>query len=229
MNVNTKITKYCVIAIIILVSTITPGCKAPLDAPKSVVSDEPVVLDQGSVSKEPGYYVDESGRVIYTDSREKVGDSGASERNPGFPPLFPGAQRIYPAGENSDLRESYITRAPIEAIQEFYWAYLERGVMDPKLETTGEKSIVNEITSTDPDGRKQTALFINYEEIGEGEEQPPRAGMKILLKEFPAQHAVQIVLTTLSATPLGLNPVGTWITPEEAERLADDAGDEETE
>jgi len=74
-------------------------------------------LKKGSVSKDPGYYVDESGRVIYTDSREKVGDSGVSERNPGFLPLFPGSQRIYPAGENSDLRESYITRAPIEAIQ----------------------------------------------------------------------------------------------------------------
>jgi len=226
---KTKLNLITAVAVI-LILVLSAGCKEPLDAVKSTVDEEAVVIDEGSVSKEREYYVDESGRVIYTDSRELIGESGEVpvERDPSLPAIFMGAQRIYPSGEDAELRESYLTRASFEAIEQFYTAYLERGVLNPNDESTDNVCLLNSIASTDRDGRKQTALFVNYDNVPEGEPQTnARSGMKVLLKEFPDQHAVQIILTTLRETPLGFNPVGVWLTPEEAQQLADEAAERE--
>ncbi len=185
--------------------------------PSSKPQEKPVVLDEGSTTNEPEYFVDDQGRVIYKDSRTSA--QGQSERDSHLAPVFAGSQRIHPAGEDPALRESYITHAPFEAIKEFYIMYLATGRMSVDEAVPAEESIVNTIDSKDSDGRCQSALFVNDSGPGGG---GPRAGMKVMLKEFPAQHAVQIVLTTLEATPPGLSPMGVFVTPEQAQQWADE-------
>lgn len=188
-------------------------------------NQEPVVLEQGSTEQSPDYFVTDEGDVIYEDSRERVqGADPSAAQNPNFPPLFPGSQRIYPAKEDPALRKSYMTRAPFDAVERFYARFLaygdENGVGEKE-----EPTAVNTVSMTD-DGRKSTTLFVNE---GDG----PRGGMKVMLKEFPVQRAVQIVLTTLSATPPGLDPFGIYVSPEEvgewAEQATDPAGEDEEE
>ncbi len=193
------------------------ACTKPAEPPEKDIDEEPIVLEEGSTSQEPEYYIDEEGRVIYSDSRSRLGDDDT--RDPAFPPVFVGSQRIYPAGEDPALRESYITKAPYEAIEKFYSDYLNYGEISPDEESVNDEIFVNTINTTDEDGRRQTALFVNESGVGGG---GPRGGMKVMLKEFPVQHAVQIVLTTLEATPMGINPMGVYVTPEEIEELSDD-------
>ena len=200
-------------AISLLTVAVVHGCARRGSAPGES-REEPVVLEEGSTADQPGYYIDEDGRVVYRESRtspEGGGEAGESVID--AIPLFPGVQRIYPSGEDSNLRRSYLTRAPIDAIDQFYNNYLAYGEAEPDADMTEPESFVNSITSTE-DGRRQTTLFVN-------ESDGPRGGMKVMLKEFPAQHAVQIILTTLDATPTGLNPIGFYITPEQAQQWAE--------
>ena len=169
--------------------------------------------------------MDEDGRVVYLDSRtplEQEQDETATEEDSSEEQelidaiaVFPGAQRIHPAGENPELRKSFITRAPMDAVESFYNDFLAYGVAEPDSAQGEPENMVNSISSVD-DNRRQTTLFVNPES---GE----RGAMKVLLKEFPAQHAVQIVHTTLYATPSGLDPVGMYVTPEEIDDLVEQA------
>ncbi len=185
------------------------GCQG---AQQTDSDEEPIVLEYGSTEPGSDYIVTDTGDVIYTDSRSTLveGESGSSH-NPDFPPIFPESQRVYPADENPSQRESYITRAPFDVVEEFYGNFFKFG--NPEGVET-EESLVNpyvqNLSMRDESGKRSTALYINE---GGG----PRGGMKVLLKDFPSQHAVQIVLTTLDATPPGLNPYGNFLTPEELE------------
>jgi len=194
----------------------TLGCSKRAQ-PSSKPEEKPVVLDEGSTTNEPEYFVDDQGRVIYKDSRTSA--QGQPERDSHLAPVFAGSQRIHPAGEDPALRESYITHAPFEAIKGFYVVYLASGRVSLDKPVPAEESIVNTIDSKDSDGRRQSALFVNDSGPEGG---GPRGGMKVMLKEFPAQHAVQIVLTTLEATPPGLSPLGVFVTPEQAQQWADE-------
>jgi len=194
--------------------------------------DEPVVLEEGSTADEPEYFVDEDGKVIYRDSRtslegedseeaESETELSEDERLFNEIPVFPGAQRIFPSGENQELRKSYITRASIDAVSRFYNNFLAYGEADVDTAEAEPENLVNTITSVEDD-RHQATLFVNPDEGSRG-------GMKVLLKEFPAQQAVQIVHTTLSATPAGLDPVGIYVSPEEVEEWIEQTEEENEE
>ncbi len=200
-----------ILLIIISLPALT-GCSAP--SPDPGVEDEPQLLEQGYVTRDPEYIVDEDGTVYYSDSRTSVENGAENDRNPLLAPPFPGAQRYYPSGENTPDRESYITRAPYEAIEQFYRHYLATGSEDPSGGEQPENP-VNSILSKDEDERRQTALFVND---ADGE----RGGMKVMLKDFPVQDAVQIILTTLDATPTGLSPTGVYVTSEQVQIWADE-------
>lgn len=191
--------------------------------------DESVVVEEGSTADEPEYFVDEDGKVIYRDSRtslegedseeaESETELSEDERLFNEIPVFPGAQRIFPSGENQELRKSYITRASIDAVSRFYNNFLAYGEADIDTAEAEPENLVNTITSVEDD-RHQATLFVNPDE-------GPRGGMKVLLKEFPAQQAVQIVHTTLAATPAGLDPVGIYVTPEEVEEWVEQTEEE---
>ena len=205
---------HIILGILIASLLVFAGCTRPsgqTDQP----AEEPVVLEEGSTSEDVGYYIDEEGRLIYTDRRDVAGEDLENAEGIVLPPVFPGAQRIHPAGEDPTLRKSYITRAPFEAVDQFYTEFLTYGDAGADAETSDEEIFVNSITSVDED-RRQTTLFVN-------ESDGPRGGLKVILKEFPSQHAVQIVLTTLFATPTGLQPVGSYVTPEEVAQWAEEA------
>jgi len=207
---------------VILVALAASGCSRPARTPEGA-GEEPIVLEQGSTADEPDFFVNEDGEVIYKDSRTTLGDESEDEQSANLPPVFPGAQRVYPSGDDPNLRRSYLTRAPFEAVSRFYEVWLARGDAADQADETEEdreETLVNSITSVE-DGRRQTTIFVND---GDG----PRGGMKVILREYPAQHTVQIVLTTLSATPAGLNPIGTYVPPEEVQQWAEGSGGDET-
>ncbi|HDS30164.1 MAG TPA: hypothetical protein ENN67_03885 [Firmicutes bacterium] len=175
-------------------------------------ADEPVVLAQGSTDDVPGYVITDTGEVIYRDSRHRL-ENPEDGHNPDFPPVFPGAQRIFPPNENPSERENYITRAPFEAIEIYYENFL--GFGDPELPSLpeGEESVhVQTMKMLDRDGHRSTAMYLN-------KQSGPRGGLKVLIKDFPDHNGVQIVLTTLDASPVGINPFGYFLTPEEAEKM----------
>jgi hypothetical protein len=210
------------LSLVILAALAASGCSRPARTPEGA-GEEPIVLEQGSTADEPDYFVNEDGEVIYRDSRTTLESESEGEQSANLPPVFPGAQRIYPSGDDPHLRRSYLTRAPFEAVSRFYEVWLARGDAPDQAdeaEEDGEETIVNSITSVE-DGRRQTTFFVND---GDG----PRGGMKVILQEYPAQHTVQIVLTTLSATPVGLNPIGTYVTPEEVQQWADESGEDDS-
>jgi len=197
------------------------GCTNPTGrtADTEMQPEEPVVLEEGSTDDGPGYFVTDDGTVIYEDSRtrlpgQETDSESTNEADENAMPVFPGAQRIYPAGEDPEARQSYMTRAPIDAVAQFYNNYLAYGKTEFDDESSEEGINVNVVTSEE-DGRRQATLFVN-------ESDGPRGGMKVILKEYPAQHAVQIVHTTLDATPVGLNPIGTFVTPEEVAQWAEE-------
>ena len=211
------LTSWVLISCALLLSA--PGCSGRTG--DGATDEEPTVLEQGSTEQSPDYFVTDTGEIVYRDSRERVqGSTPSGAENPSFPPLFPGSQRIYPAKEDPALRKSYVTRAPYEAVEQFYTNYLAYGD-----ETAGkreeEPTVVNTVNMTD-EGRRSTTLFVN-------EDDGPRGGMKVMIKDFPAQRAVQIVLTTLSATPPGLDPFGIYVTPEELEEWEKRAAEEAKE
>ena len=80
---------------------ITVGCVRP----KTPESTQPSTIPQeGSTPLNTDYFVNDKGEVIYnTDTTGAAGD-----HNPSFPPLFEGAQRIFPADDNPAQRESYL-------------------------------------------------------------------------------------------------------------------------
>ena len=200
----TRITLYTCLSVAIISLSCT--------RPKSVdTGQQSVVLQEGTTGPNPGYFVSDKGEVVYTDNPS--GD--ADKHNPAFPPLFPGSQRIYPANDNPQLRESYLTRAPLDAIMQFYNDFLDIRKTDYAQQNQLAENFaqVQSIELRDPEGRRQVALFVNKDE-------GPRGGLKVMMKEFPVQHAVQIILTTVDATPPGLNPIGTYVTPEEVEQWA---------
>jgi hypothetical protein len=201
-----------IILLIIIPFPALTGCPEPSADPG--VEEESQLLEQGYVTRDPEYIVDEDGTVYYSDNRTSVENGAENDRNPRLAPPFPGAQRYYPSGENTPDRESYITRAPYEAIEQYYRHYLATGSEDP---SGGEQpgNPVNSILSKDEDERRQTALFVND---SDGE----RGGMKVMLKDFPAQDAVQIILTTLDATPTGLSPTGVYVTSEQVRIWAEE-------
>lgn len=187
----------------IILLMITISCMKP------TVKDEgqkSVILEEGATKVNPDYFVSESGEVIY-----KGNPSGEPEVHQSkFPPVYPNAQRIYPANDNPQERESYLIKAPLDDIRKYYEDYLDYR----KTKEGAEKkladnfAVVQTIELKDKDGRRQIALFVNKNEGSRG-------GMKVMLKEFPQEGAVQIVLTTLDASPGGLNPIGVYVSPEE--------------
>lgn len=195
-----------------LALAILPACAKPQP---TETGQKSVILEEGSTRPNPDYFITDKGDIIY--KSDPSGSPGLYKHNPNFPPVFEGAQRVFPSGENPEERESYLTLAPLQTVVDFYKNYLDIRLSDPQ---NNEKlppdfAVVQMVESRDPDGRRQVALFVNRDE-------GPRGGMKVLLKEFPAQKAVQIILTTLDATPPGLNPIGFWITPEEVQKWAEE-------
>jgi hypothetical protein len=184
------------------------GCNAPPDEP-SGTDEEPVVLEEGSVEQPTRGFVDDNGSPVYNEADERE-----SSHNPDLAPIFPGAQKINVPGESNEYRESYITRAPYMDIEQYYHEFLMYVEPEPDGEDVLEYN-VNSIESQDNDGSRQTALWVNS---GDG----PHGGLKVMIKEYSGHNAVQIILTTLLDTPLGLNPVGMWVSPEEAEALAEE-------
>jgi hypothetical protein len=195
------------VAVLLGVLAISAGCTRP----KVPESTQPsVILQEGSTGPNSSYFTDEKGNIIYN----KDPNGNAVEHNPGFPPLFEGAQRIYPADDNPGLRESYLVWVPLDSVKQFYIDRLSQQAPSADVSQPSEnKNKVQTIEARDKDGRKQVAIFVNPDEGS-------NAGMKVMLKDFPSQHAVQIVLTTLEATPTGFDPVGTYISPEEVEKWA---------
>jgi hypothetical protein len=202
---------YRKIALILLITipilSTAVGCirpKAPVAGPASTV------LSEGVTPPNPEYFVTDTGEVVYTG--DPTGEAGGHD--PNFPAVFEGADRIYPANDDPKLRESYLTRAPLDVVSAFYNNYLDIR-RDPVYMQTAtladDFAVVQSVEMRDSDGRRQAALFVNKDE-------GPRGGMKVMIKEFPAQHAVQIILTTLDATPPGLNPFGYYASPEDVEK-----------
>jgi len=205
--------KIIVMGLLVLLVMLPSGCTKPASE-TTTEAEESVVLDEGSTSRDPEYFIDDEGRVIYTDSRSTI-ETGEEEIDGNLAPVFPGSQRIHPAGEDETQRRSYITRARYEAVEYYYNRYLATGITDPEEEAGEAENLVNTIASTGEEGNRQTAIFVN-------DNDGPRGGMKVMLKEFPQLDMVQIVVTTLEATPMGLNPVGMYITPEEMEELTEE-------
>lgn len=187
------------------------GCNAPPDKVQDLV-DEPVVLDEGS-AVQPGYSEsDENGSQVRTDGT-RPGDQ-ESTHDSDLAPIFPGAQKISLPGGSNEYRESYITRAPYLDIEQYYHDFLKYVELEPDGEHVLEYN-VNSIESQDSDGSRRTALWVNS---GDG----PHGGLKVMIKEYSGHNAVQIILTTLVDTPSGMNPVGMWVSLEEAEALAEE-------
>jgi hypothetical protein len=178
----------------------------------SVANEEPVILAEGSTSQDDGYTITDTGEVIYRDSRQRLGESD-DRHNPDFAPVFPSAQRIFPEDENPGERENYITRAPFNIVEVYYANYLGYGDPNSRSVAEGEDAVhVQTLNMRAPDGHRSTALYLN-------KESGPRGGLKIFIKDFPDQNGVQIILTTLDASPVGINPFGFFLTPEEAEEM----------
>ncbi len=188
--------------------TLLVGCNAPPDEP-SGTDEEPVVLEEGSAEQPTRGFVDDNGSPIYNEADERE-----SSHNPDLAPIFPGAQKINVPGGSNEYRESYITRAPYMAIEQYYHDFLKYVEQEPNEEDVLEYN-VNSIESQDSDGSRQTALWVNS---GDG----PHGGLKVMIKEYSGHNAVQIILTTLLDTPPGMNPVGMWVSGEEAETLAEE-------
>jgi hypothetical protein len=177
--------------IAIAVGVFLAGCLKPATPP---ASEEPVVIEQGSTVQ------------------QDINDDPTHD--PDLAPIFPGAQKLPRSEDSADQRESYITRAPYGLVEQFYTEYFKYGEVHPP-ETPENTYNVNTIFSRDPDGRRQTALWVNPDD-------GPNAGLKVMLKEYETQNGVQIVLTNLEETPPGLNPVGMFLTPEEMNSYLDD-------
>lgn len=183
------------------------GCNAPPDEPTGT-DEEPVVLEEGSVEQPTQDYIDDNGSPISNEPGDQE-----STHDPDLAPIFPGAQKInLPRGSN-EHRESYITRAPYLDIEQYYHDFLMYVELEPDEDVLEYN--VNSIESQDNDGGRQTALWVNS---GDG----PHGGLKVMIKEYSGHNAVQIILTTLLDTPPGISPVGMWVSPEEAEVLAEE-------
>lgn len=172
------------------------GCVKP-DAERPGAADEPIILEQGSTTRPD----------LFSNDNE-------SPHNPNLAPIFPGSQKINPGEGSVDYRESYITRAPLDAVERFYTEFF-MGDDPGNVEESETEINLNSITSRDNDGRRQTALWLNQEDGSNG-------GLKVLLKEYESQQAVQIILTNLDETPPGLNPVGMYLTQEEMDAWLDE-------
>ena len=163
------------------------GCTRP---EKPAGSDEPVVIEQGS-----------------TVQPELLSPPSESSHNPDLAPIFPGAQKLNRGQESYDQRESYITNAPYELVEQYYLEFFKYGEVQPD-EIPENETNVNTIVSRGADGMRQTALWVNPDD-------GPNGNLKVMLKEYGAQNTVQIILTNLDETPPGLNPIGMYLTPEE--------------
>ncbi|MCK4719983.1 hypothetical protein KAU08_04970, partial [bacterium] len=106
-------------------------------------------------------------------------------------------------------------------IEQYYHEFLMYVEPEPDGEDVLEYN-VNSIESMDSDGSRQTALWVNS---GDG----PHGGLKVMIKEYSEHNAVQIILTTFLDTPPGLNPVGMWVSGEEAEALAEEYKERQAE
>jgi len=200
-----------IILIVSLLILLNAGC-----------SKEPEVIGEGSTDDVGGHIIDDEGNVLRTDPEGEF--DPIRDHNPDFAPLFPGAQRVHPAGEDPSLREAYVTRAPFDAVVQFYEIWLGSGITLEPGEAPDEIEAVNPVNvleSVDGD-KRQTGLFVN-------EGIKDRGGLKVMLKEFPGQNMVQIILTTVDATPPGLNPVGMWVSQEEIDEIAEEIEQEEQE
>lgn len=197
------------------------GCEGRTDVSKEPGADEePVLLEYGSTDGDA--IVTDTGEVIFTDTRTTLGEIDESH-NPDFPPVFPAAQRVFPAEENPSERENYITRAPFDAVEIYYTNFMKFGIAEPDDPDELESDMyVQTFNMADEEGRKSTAMYLNN---GDG----PRGGLKVMIKEFPAQQGVQIVLTTLAAVPIGLNPFGYYLSPEEMDEMFEQMEAEEAE
>jgi hypothetical protein len=206
------------VIVILIALFICAACTRPPQTEEP--AQESTILQEGSTQPNPDYFVSDTGEVIY-----KGNPSGADdEHDPSFPVIFTGSQRIYPANDDPKLRESYLTDSPIDQVRLFYQQYLDIRTTDyvKTHDLAQDFAVVQSIEFRDPDGRRQVALYVNKNE-------GPRGGQKVLMQEFPSQHAVQIILTTLDATPPGLNPMGYWITPEEVEEYRRQAAQQQEE
>lgn len=205
---------YILIPILLTVLA-TPACKGRQNALPP--GEEPSVIEEGTSPETRDYYVNEDGEIIYNDSRERLEQSAdGAEELPTWPmpPLFPGAQRIFPADEDARYRRSFITRAPLDAIEQYYTEYLETGKHGDG-EEDAEAQTINSITFRDEDGRRSVTMFLN-------ENQGDRGGMKIMIKEFPAHQSVEIIFTNLTAAPWS-SALGYFATPEEVQQWAEEA------
>lgn len=211
--------KGFIFAVVILVALLlSVACTRPPQTEEP--TQKSTILQEGSTQPNPDYFVSDTGEIIY-----KGNPSGSNdEHDPTFPVVFAGSQRIYPANDDPKLRESYLTTANLDQVSLFYNQYLDiRNTDYAKTHDLAENfAVVQSIEYKDPDGRRQVAMYVNKAE-------GPRGGQKVLLKEFPSQHAVQIVLTSVDATPPGMNPVGYWITPEEVEEYRQQAAERAAE
>jgi len=207
MKIRLFFTIFAILSVVFLLSLGCGGQK------KDKGAEEPVVLKEGKTEPAKDYYINDKGEIIYLDN--PTGSENGESGQTNFPPIFPGSQQVFPANEDPKIRSNYITRAPFDAIKEFYTVYLEKGVAPgEEMPADAVKSIVNTVSTKAKDGSKKAlTLFVN---TGEG----PRGGMKVILKEYPAQHTTQIVLTTLSAPVPGLDPYGYWASPEEVAQWA---------
>jgi hypothetical protein len=168
---------------------------------KPPASEEPVVIEQGS-TVQPDIASDPS-------------------HDPDLAPIFPGAQKLPRSADSDDQRESYITRAPYALVEQYYTEFFKYGEAQP-AEIPATTYNVNTIFSRDTDGRRQTALWVNPDD-------GPNGGLKVLLKEYETQSAVQIILTDLAETPPGISPVGMYLTPEEMDAYLDDYNRQQAE
>jgi hypothetical protein len=166
-------------------------------------TEEPVVLDQGSTTS------------------PEFSNTESESHDPSLAPIFPGAQKLNSSGEINETRESYITRAPYDAVEQYYADFLKYGVTEPPEKPETEYT-VNTIASRDENGRRQTAIWVNREE-------GPNSGLKVMIKEYETQNAVQIILTNLDETPIGFNPVGMYLTPEELDAWLDEYNTQQAE
>ncbi len=213
--------KFFLLTLSLLALVLLFGCEGQTADPGEPGADgEPVLLEYGSTDGDT--IVTDTGEVIYTDSRTTLGEHDDSH-NPDFPPVFPAAQRVFPTEEDPSERENYITRAPFDAVEVYYTNFMKFGIAETDNPDEFESDAhVQTFNLTDEEGRKSTAMYVNH---GDG----TRGGLKVMIKEFPAQQGVQIVLTTLAATPIGLNPFGYYLTPEEMDEMFERLEAEEAE
>jgi hypothetical protein len=169
------------------------------------------VLEEGSTPPNPDYFTTPEGKIIY--NADPSGKNEAHDEK--FPPVMAGAQRIYPADEDPNQRESYLTRAALPDIVKFYESYLDVRQTDYAKQATfaDNFAVVQKIEMRGKDGRKQAAIYVNKDE-------GPRGGLKVLLKEFPEQNAVEIILTNVDAKVPGIDPNGQYVSPEQVQKWA---------